>query len=106
MATQFQLARHVAARNAILIWLSGVIMFAGIGILLTYHSLRDHSMQAVNAAPAKSTSSLANRQAGDGAVAGYKARTDSAADIARAHNSAVEAAAGPDITYMPAPGKD
>lgn len=93
MASQFRSARHVAARNTILLWLAGVIVFAGVGILLTYHALRDSSVYAARMTPLMSERD-AVRPAPALKSVQVRRPTDASADIARAHSSAVASATG------------
>ena len=90
MASHVRTERHTAARNTILVWLAGVILFAGIGLLLIYHALRDSSIYATPMTPLMSERDQTRPAPNLKAV---KVRqTDAAADIARAHSSAVASA--------------
>ena len=90
MASHVRTERHTAARNTILLWLAGVILFAGIGLLLTYHALRDSSIYASTMTPLMSERDQTSPAP---TLKTVKVRqTDAAADIARAHSSAVASA--------------
>lgn len=91
MASHVRTERHTAARNTILVWLAGVILFAGIGILLTYHALRDSSLYANTMAPVMSERDQ-TQPAPTLKTVKVRPPTDAAADIARAHSSAVASA--------------
>lgn len=91
MASHVRTERHTAARNTILFWLAGVILFAGIGILLTYHALRDSSLYANTMTPLMSERDQ-TRPASTLKAVQVRQQTDAAADIARAHSSAVASA--------------
>lgn len=91
MASHVRTERHTAARNTILFWLAGVILFAGIGILLTYHALRDSSLYANTMTPLMSERDQ-TRPASTLKAVQVRPQTDAAADIARAHSSAVASA--------------
>lgn len=99
MASHVRTERHTAARNTILLWLAGVILFAGIGLLLTYHALRDSSIYASTMTPLMSERDQTRPAS---TLKTVKVRqTDAAADIARAHSSAVASAksgAAPETT--------
>ncbi|MBB4630657.1 hypothetical protein [Sphingosinicella soli] len=92
MASHVRTERHTAARNTILLWLAGVILFAGIGIILTYHALRDSSLYANTMTPLMSQKDQVRPAPTLKPVA--VRQTDAAADIARAHSSAVALAKG------------
>lgn len=102
MASHVRTERHTAARNTILLWLAGVILFAGIGLLLTYHALRDGSVYASSTTPLMSERDQTHPAPTLKAV---KVRqTDAAADIARAHSSAValaKSAVAPEAAEQP-----
>jgi hypothetical protein len=111
MTSHVRTERHTAARNTILLWLAGVILFAGIGIILTYHALRDSSIYANTGAPVMSARDQV-RPAPMLKVVKVRAPTDAAADIARAHTSAIASAksiatpattAEPQVSAAPAP---
>jgi hypothetical protein len=91
MASQFSVDRHVAARNTILLWLGVAIVAACAVTLLTYHVLRDDSVDVAATAPLlserNSTMPARDRQALRAAM------TDSTAAVARAHDDAVADAA-------------
>ena len=90
MASHVRTERHTAARNTILLWLAGVILFAGIGLLLTYHALRDSSIYDSTMTPLMSERDQTRPAT---TLKTVKVRqTDAAADIARAHSSAVASA--------------
>ncbi|WP_374593227.1 hypothetical protein [Sphingosinicella sp.] len=91
MASHVRTERHTAARNTILLWLAGVILFAGIGLLLTYHALRDSSIYASTMTPLMSERDQ-TRPASNLKTVQVRRQTDAAADIARAHSSAVASA--------------
>lgn len=96
MASHFQSARHVAARNTILLWLSGVIVLAGIGILVTYHALRHQQVQT-GSSPAAVSRRLDYPATTPPRPAARV--TDSTAIVAREHRDAVtEAKAVPTAT--------
>lgn len=103
MASHVRTERHTAARNTILLWLAGVILFAGIGLLLTYHALRDSSIYASTMTPLMSERDQTRPAT---TLKTVKVRqTDAAADIARAHSSAVASAksdAAPEAAAQPA----
>lgn len=103
MASHVRTERHTAARNTILLWLAGVILFAGIGLLLTYHALRDSSIYASTMTPLMSER---DQTAPAPTLKTVKVRqTDAAADIARAHSSAVASAKSAAAPEMPAPAQ-
>lgn len=106
MASHVRTERHTAARNTILLWLAGVILFAGIGLLLTYHALRDSSIYASTMTPLMSERDQTRPAS---TLKTVKVRqTDAAADIARAHSSAVASAksgAAPETTAPAQPAE-
>jgi hypothetical protein len=90
MASQLSANRHSAARNTILLWLSAAIALACVMIVVTYHALRDDPVGAVASEPlmSKRNATISER---DRALLARR-MTDSTADVARAHDSAVSAA--------------
>ena len=92
MASQFQFARHVTARNTILLWLSGAMLIAGVVVLVAYHALRDESAQAAPPSPLMSTRNATAPLRNPQGVRPAARVTDSTADVARAHDTAVASA--------------
>lgn len=94
MATRVQAARHITARNTIILWLASVIIIAGIVIIVTYAMLRDQTSKVagIEAAPLMSTRNATKPVRSVVEIAKAKI-SDSSKDIRREHDKAIADAA-------------
>ena len=94
-------ARHLAARNTILVGLGGVIAIATLVVLMTYHELRDTSMQMVAPAPLLTKRHPSAPERFAVLKANARRASDSTADVALAHRKAVAAAVNTETAERP-----